>query len=584
MIQLILCIALVDPAGALQAIVDRAAADGKFSGVVLLAKDGKPVMLRAWGDGNRTDTKFNLASINKIFTQTAIAQLAAAGKLSLNDTVRKHLPDYPSPIADKITIQQLVDHKSGLGDFFGPEYLAAPPSSIRKLSDYLPLFVDKPLQFEPGTEQRYSNAGFIVLGLIIERVTGQSYYEYVREHIFKPAGMKDTDSFAIDAKVPNRATPVTKRGSTQLPGRGSSAGGGYSTAEDLLRFSQALRADEFVSKKWTDWIFRGNEQRSLGVAGGSPGINTILLMGSPYTLVVLSNFDPPAAEEIARAARPILGMPAAQQRRVARQAEPDEVIIQGPVDLPITFPGHLPVIEAKINGKGPFRFGVDTGFGGMVEVSDKLQSQLSMPVVGEEISGDPSGRNAKTVRALRAESFDIGAAHFEGIDVLESANRHLGDVDGIIGLNLFHGLLVTFDYPNSRLQLRVGTLPAEGALSYTTEHGVPTVEIDVNGQKMKTDIDSRSPGEVTLPLSAAKSLALSQEPRVVGHGRTAGGEFDLYGAPLIGEVRVGSIVLTNPRIDFVDLFPIGNLGSRFLMNLVITFDPVTRRVRLVRPT
>jgi CubicO group peptidase (beta-lactamase class C family) len=263
MISLILCLALADPAGALEATVDRAAADGKFSGVVLLAKEGKPVMLRAWGDGNRTDTKFNLASINKIFTQTAIAQLAAAGKLSLNDTVRKHLPDYPSPVADKITVQQLVDHKSGLGDFFGPEYLAAPPSSIRKLSDYLPLFVDKPLEFEPGTEQRYSNAGFIVLGLIIERVTGQSYYDYVREHIFKPAGMKDTDSFAIDAKVPNRATPVTKRGSTQLPGRGSSAGGGYSTAEDLLRFSQALRADKLVSKTWTDWIFRGNEQRFI---------------------------------------------------------------------------------------------------------------------------------------------------------------------------------------------------------------------------------------------------------------------------------------------------------------------------------
>ena len=582
MIQLILCIALADPTGALTAAVDRAAAEGKFSGVVLLAKDGKPVMQRAWGQGNRTDTKFNLGSINKIFTQTAIAQLAAAGKLSLSDTIRKHLPDYPSPAADKITIEQLVEHKSGLGDHFGPEYLAAPPSSLRKLSDYLPLFVNKPLAFEPGTDQRYSNAGYIVLGLIIERVTGQSYYDYVRQNIFKPAGMKDTDSFAIDANVPNRATAVTKHGSTQLPGRGSSAGGGYSTADDLLRFSQALRADKLVSKKWTDWIFRGNEQRSLGIAGGSPGVNTVLLMGSPYTLVVLSNFDPPSAEEIARAARPILGMPAAQQRRAPREAIPDQVLISGPVDLPITFAGHLPVIEAKINGKGPFRFGVDTGFGGIVEVSDTLQAQLSMPVVGEGVSGDPSGRNPKTVRVLRAESFDVGSAHFEGFDVQESARHHLGDVDGIIGLNLFHGLLVTFDYPNSRFKLRGGNLPAEGTLPYTTEHGVPTVEIDVNGQKMKTDIDSGSPGEVTLPLSVAKSLTLSQEPRVVGHGRTAGGDFDVYGAPLTGEVRVGNIVLTNPRVDFIDVFPIGNLGSRFLKSLVVTFDPASRRVRFAR--
>src|SRR5438132_1750687 len=130
-----------------------AAADKNFSGVVLLAENGNPILLRAWGDGIRVDTKFNLGSINKIFTQVAIGQLAAAGKLSLTDTIRKHLPDYPSPVADKITIQQLVEHKSGLGDFFGPEYLAVPPSSIRKLSDYLPLFVNKPLEFEPGTSQ-----------------------------------------------------------------------------------------------------------------------------------------------------------------------------------------------------------------------------------------------------------------------------------------------------------------------------------------------------------------------------------------------------------------------------------------------
>src|SRR6202022_1373272 len=106
---------------------------------------------------------------------------------------------------------------------------APPPASIKKPSDYLPLFAKKPLEFEPGTSQRYSNAGYLVLGLIIERLSGQSYYDYVRDHIFRPAGMKDTDSFAIDANVPNRATAITKRGDSELPGRGSSAGGGYST-------------------------------------------------------------------------------------------------------------------------------------------------------------------------------------------------------------------------------------------------------------------------------------------------------------------------------------------------------------------
>src|SRR5439155_26398516 len=313
---------------------------------------------------NKTDTKLNLSSINKIFTQVVIGQLAAAGKLSLDDTIRKHLPDYPSPVADNITIQELVDHKSGLGDFFGREYVAAPPSAIRKISDYLPLFVNNPLEFEPGTSQRYSNAGYIVLGLIVERLSGQSYYDYVREHIFKPAGMNDTDSYQIDENVPNRAFGITKRGDNQMPGRGSSAGGGYSTADDLLRFSKALSDNKLLTPKWTDWVFHGPEH-NLGVAGGAPGINATLLIEPPYTLVVLSNFDPPSAEEIARAARPLLGM--APPRRIAGSApEPDEVIIRGPVDLSFTLPQHVPVIEAKVNGKGPFRFAVDTGFGGLV--------------------------------------------------------------------------------------------------------------------------------------------------------------------------------------------------------------------------
>src|SRR5258708_14900120 len=135
-----------EPVPKISAAVDKAVAEDRFSGVVLLVKDGQPLLSRAWGMAdptkgiaNRPDTKFNLGSINKIFTHVAIGQLAAAGKLSLSDTIRKHLPDYPSPVADKITIEQLLQHRSGLGDFFGPKFLAS-RASIRRLSDYLPLF------------------------------------------------------------------------------------------------------------------------------------------------------------------------------------------------------------------------------------------------------------------------------------------------------------------------------------------------------------------------------------------------------------------------------------------------------------
>lgn len=197
---------------------------GAFSGVVLLARNGVPFFLEAYGSAdrdfgvpNRKDTKFNLGSINKIFTQASIAQLAAAGRLSLSDTIRRHLPDYPNPAADRITIQELVTMTSGLGDIFGKKYDATPKARLRTLADFLPLFVDEPLLFEPGTSRRYSNAGYVVLGLIIEKASGQSYHDYVREHLFRPAGMKDTDAYAQDAIVPNRAVGYTRETEGDAP-------------------------------------------------------------------------------------------------------------------------------------------------------------------------------------------------------------------------------------------------------------------------------------------------------------------------------------------------------------------------------
>jgi CubicO group peptidase (beta-lactamase class C family) len=589
------------------ATVDKAVAEDRFSGVVLLAKDGAPLLSRAWGMAdpvkgiaNRPDTKFNLGSINKFFTHVAIGQLAAAGKLSLNDTIRKHLPDYPSPVADKITIEQLLQHKSGLGDFFGPKFLTT-HASLRTLADYVPLFVDKPLEFEPGTSERYSNAGFVVLGLIIEKVSGQTYYDYVRDHITRPAGMADTASYAVDDNVPNRALGLTKRGPegplpsrqsnvNAQPARGSSAGSGYSTAPDLLRFSQALLADKLLPKQWTDWLFTGrfdaDGHRNIGVAGGSPGVNALLEIEPPYTLIVLSNYDPPSAEEIGREARKTLGIGGGAERKRRGPEAPGEVLIGGRVQIPMDLTNHVPVIEAKVNGKGPFRFAVDSGFGGMMQVTPALEEKLGLPVIGEAISGDPSGKNQKTVRILHADSVDIGEAHFGQVDVGEQGGQHAMDVDGIIGLQLFTSLIVTFDYPNSRFEIDGGGLPpADGAkiLTYSAEHGIPNIEVDVAGVKVKTDIDSGSPALLSIPLALAKSLPLAEEPRVFGHGRTVGNDFDIYGAPLKGEAHVGAITLTNPQLDFVEIFPVGNLGFRFLKDLVVTFDPANHRVRFARP-
>lgn len=312
------------------ALVSDLAAKGLFSGTVLVARDGNVVFHEAFGladrearVANRPDTKFNLGSINKVFTQVAIAQLLETGRIRLDDTIRKYLPDYPADPGERITIRQLVTMRSGLGDFFGKRFDALPKTRLRSVRDYLPLFVSEPLQFEPGTGQQYSNAGYVVLGLIVEAASGRSYYDYVREHVFKPAGMNDTHSFAIDEAVANRATGYTQDGASNrdaLPARGSSAGGGYATAPDLLRFALALAADRLLSPAYTDWVLDRGEhdprpeaslprgrKRGIGTgwAGGTVGVNALLDadFGHGLTLIVLANQDPPAAERLGRRLR-----------------------------------------------------------------------------------------------------------------------------------------------------------------------------------------------------------------------------------------------------------------------------------------
>lgn len=236
---------------------DLSATD-KFSGVVFLAKDDKPLFSKAYGFADRekktpntTETNFNLGSINKIFTRIAIGQLVRDGKISFDDKLGKFLPDYANKDArEKVTIRHLVTMKSGVGDFFGERYRALPKDKLRKNSDFIPLFADQPLAFEPGEREQYSNGGYILLGAIIEKVTGKSYYDYVRENVFKIAGMSGTESFENDKMPANTANGYTRRNPRNelvnnlftRPFRGSAAGGGYSNAADLLKFSIALKS------------------------------------------------------------------------------------------------------------------------------------------------------------------------------------------------------------------------------------------------------------------------------------------------------------------------------------------------------
>lgn len=322
-----------------RAVAEAVAAD-QFSGTVLVARDGRPLLLKAWGlasvehnTPNRTDTRYNLGSINKIFTRLAIGQLVQDGKLLFGDTLGKILPDYPNAEArQKVSVGHLLEMRSGIGDFFGERFDATPKNRFRTNADFLQMFAADPLAFEPGSQRRYSNGGYAVLGAIIEKVSGQSYYDFVRERIFLPAGMTGTESFEADIPVPNLAEGYTRlwgpgeksmtgprrKNIYSRPARGSAAGGGYSTAEDLLRFTNAVLADKLLSPSYTDWYLSGQEpgtgtpppraRGDLGWAGGAPGINAVLEadLATGYTIIVLGNYDPPAAGTVAKTIRRIL--------------------------------------------------------------------------------------------------------------------------------------------------------------------------------------------------------------------------------------------------------------------------------------
>jgi CubicO group peptidase (beta-lactamase class C family)/C-terminal processing protease CtpA/Prc len=319
----------------LEAFLDKQAAEDKLSGAVLLAKDGKPILKKTYGLAdksakapNKIDTKFNLGSMNKMFTAVAIAQLAEKGKLTFDDKVGKFLPDYPNKdVREKVTIHQLLTHTSGLGSYWNKKFDES-KASIKTVADYLALFADEPLLFEPGARFEYSNSGFIVLGAIIEKVSGQSYYDYVREHIYQRAGMTNSDAYEMHARTPNLAMGYAgsggeagrKENTGSRPNRGGPAGGGYSTVEDLLKFAVALRENKLLSAQYTELVTTGkvkmgsnkyaygfgdlnvNGKRSFGHNGGAPGIASSLSIFPElgYTVIVMTNYDPPNMMPVVR--------------------------------------------------------------------------------------------------------------------------------------------------------------------------------------------------------------------------------------------------------------------------------------------
>jgi D-alanyl-D-alanine carboxypeptidase len=255
--------------------------------------------------------------------------LVEAGQVELAAPVGEYLADYPNrDVAAKATIHHLLTHTAGTGGIFGPEFQAR-RLELRTLDDYVRLYGERGLEFEPGSGWQYSNYGYILLGAVIEQVTGQTYYDYVQERIYQRADMSATGSEPEDHSVPDRSAGYTKPPGTAewgpntdtLPWRGTSAGGGYSTTGDLARFGQALLGHRLLRPDSTQLLIAGKAGRahgtryaygfwdrrdterdgSVGHSGGAPGMNGDLrIYPQPgYIVVALANMDPPAAERIA---------------------------------------------------------------------------------------------------------------------------------------------------------------------------------------------------------------------------------------------------------------------------------------------
>lgn len=300
-----------------------------FSGAVLVAKDGKPILRKAygladreWNVANTPETRFRLGSITKQFTATAILQLAEQGKLSIDDPISKYYPAAPAAWAP-ITLKHLLTHTSGIPSYTAiPGFFAEQARLDRTPDEIIALTRDKPLDFPPGSKYAYDNTGYILLGYVVEKVSGQPYAAYLQDHIFTPLGMKDSGYDVSDTVLPRRASGYSvARGKAKnaaflamsLP---YAAGSLYSTVDDLLIWDQALHAGKAikpasVAAMFTDYGFKYGFGQSIrvdkghriwGHNGGINGFSTMLshLPDDGLTVIVLANIEQAPSGRIAQ--------------------------------------------------------------------------------------------------------------------------------------------------------------------------------------------------------------------------------------------------------------------------------------------
>ncbi|MBF9129569.1 beta-lactamase family protein [Plantactinospora sp. S1510] len=348
--------AALRPGGEFDRYLSQLAAEDRFSGTVLVTRDGRPVLSRSFGYAdkrkgirNRADTIYCLASVTKLFTAIAVAQLAQRGSLTLLDPIGKHSSGFAAEVADRVTIHHLLTHTSGLGDFMrDPGYFeeVVTWTTPEQMMDGTLRYVrTESLAFAPGAGSTYSNSGYHVLGCIIQKVSGQSYYDYIREHVFRPAGMTDSDFTTLPQwKSGSRYAhpyPTDQSGTRNdaLDGKayvyiGNPAGNAFATAADLVRFARALNGGTLLNAVYREIFltpklprlprpdlpavtpfasyapdnFLINGRLVVGRGGAAPGVTTGVdwYPGTGWTAVNLSNYDRSPNADVNQRLRQIL--------------------------------------------------------------------------------------------------------------------------------------------------------------------------------------------------------------------------------------------------------------------------------------
>ena len=310
----------------MEQVIQSYAAAGTFMGTVLVARDGAPMLDKAYGMANleldvanTPDTKFRLGSLTKQFTAASILLLEERGKLKLDDRLTTYVPDAP-PAWERITIFNLLTHTSGLPNFTAFSDYNTIKLSARTASAAVAAVRGRDLDFGPGEKMSYSNTGYVVLGAIIEKVSGQSYEKFVTDNIFTPLGMKDSGYDSNTAIIKRRASGYIKTPAGYLNGGylhmsiPFSAGALYSTTRDLLKWEQALFGGKVLSKASLDRMttpFKNdyglglvsavtNGRRVIWHNGGIDGFNTYMAF-YPETrsvVIVLSNVNGPVPDQL----------------------------------------------------------------------------------------------------------------------------------------------------------------------------------------------------------------------------------------------------------------------------------------------